>query len=218
MSDMQLNSNDIDSSNNNNSLYEFSQIIQNFNKISIKEIEPTTKNVKKYNYEDFGMVIDELVNLNFKELNEGKEENARKQHILDCINNYEINLQEIYNWILSNQSNSNSIYLLGFFNFHGIETCSNRRRAFELFQKAANLGNNVAQLDLAYMCIYKKGFTENLNIAFELLKNLAEKGFPSAMNMLGYCYEYGVGTDVNKQKAFELYQKAANLGNSDAQY
>ena len=38
MSDMKLNSDNIDSSNDNSSLYEFSQIIQNFNKINQPKI------------------------------------------------------------------------------------------------------------------------------------------------------------------------------------
>src|SRR5579862_2326286 len=154
MSDMQLNSENIDSSNNNNSLYEFSQIIQNFNKIDIKEIEPTTKNVNEYIYEeDFSIVTDELVNFIFKEINEGKEENIRKQHVFNCINNYKINSQEIYNWLLTNQNNSNSVYLLGFFNCYGIGTNINKQKAFELIQKAANLENNMAQLDISEMYI-----------------------------------------------------------------
>src|SRR5580698_3098166 len=100
MSGMQHNLNDIDLSNNNNSLYEFSQIIQNFNKININEKEPTIKNINKYIFEgDFSIVTDELVNLIFKEFNEGKAKNVRKQHILDCINNYNIILQEIYDWL-----------------------------------------------------------------------------------------------------------------------
>ena len=71
---MQLNSNSVDSSSTNNSLCEFSQIIQNFDKLNIKEIEPTTKNINKYIFEgDLSIVIDELVNLIFKELNEGKD-------------------------------------------------------------------------------------------------------------------------------------------------
>ena len=56
-------------------------------------------------------MIDELVNHIFKDLNKGIEEIVRKRHILNHINNYKIKLQEIYNWLLNNQINSNSIYL-----------------------------------------------------------------------------------------------------------
>ena len=58
-----------------------------------------------------------------------------KKQVLNYICNYKIILQEIYNWLLNNQNNSNSIYLLGFFNFHGIVTDINKQKAFELYQK-----------------------------------------------------------------------------------
>src|SRR6266542_4946155 len=107
-----LNSNNIDSPNTNNLLHEESfQIIQNFDKINMKEMEPTTtQNINECIFEeDLSIVIDELINLIFKDLNKGIEENVRKQRILDNINNYKIKLQEIYNWLLNNQINSNSI-------------------------------------------------------------------------------------------------------------
>src|SRR5438034_11793087 len=66
------------------------------------------------------IIIDGLFNLIFNELNEGKNSKMIKQHILNYINNYKIISQEIYNWLLNNQNDSNSIYLLGYFNFCGI--------------------------------------------------------------------------------------------------
>src|SRR5437764_15041126 len=97
MSDKQLNSDNVNS-NTNNSLYEFSQIIQNFDKINIKEIEPTTKNINKYVFEeDLSIVIDELVSLMLNKQNKGKNRRMVKQHILNYINNHNIILQEICN-------------------------------------------------------------------------------------------------------------------------
>src|SRR5947208_314471 len=121
-------------SNINNSLY--GEFIQNFNKMDMKEIEPTIQNINESIYEEeLTIVVDELNNLYFKMANEGKEEHVRKQHILDYINNHKINLQEIYSWLLnnqnnSNQNNSNSNWLLGYFNYHGIETNINMQKAF----------------------------------------------------------------------------------------
>src|SRR6266516_3230281 len=126
--------------NNNNSLVcgELSQIIQNFNKIDIKKIGPTNQDIKETIFED---IIDELVNLYFGEVNKGREENIRKQFVCDYFNNYMTNLQEVYNWILNNQTSSNSIYLLGYFNYHGIGTNINKKNAIGLYQKAATLKN-----------------------------------------------------------------------------
>jgi Asp-tRNA(Asn)/Glu-tRNA(Gln) amidotransferase C subunit len=73
MSDAQFNSNSINSSIFNNSLHDIFQTIKNFNKINIKEIEPTTKNINKNIFEgDLSIVINELVDLIFGKLNEGK--------------------------------------------------------------------------------------------------------------------------------------------------
>src|SRR5205823_4604863 len=102
------------------------------------------------------------------------EDKLRKQHIIDYINNQEIVLQEIYNWLLNNQNNSNAIYLLGYFNYYGIEANINKQKTVELYQKAAELENSVAQFELAYMYIYEKEeIDKNYDKAFELSKKLA---------------------------------------------
>ena len=119
MSNKQLNLDNIDTpSNTNNSSHEFSQIIQRFNKMNIKEIEPATKNINKNIFDgDLNTVTDELVNLIFKELNEGKYTRFIKQNVLDYINDQKIILYEIFDWLLNDQNSSNSIYLLGYFNY-----------------------------------------------------------------------------------------------------
>jgi TPR repeat protein len=189
-------------------------ISKNFIKMDTKEIGPTVQNINQNVYEgDLRNVVDELIKLTFEDLNKGNEENVRKQHILDYFNNHKIFLKEIYNWLLNNQNNSNSIYLLGYFNYSGIEININIQKAFELYQKASELKNIVAQLDFANMCIHEKGNEKNHIEAFKLSKRLADRDVPNAVNKLGYCYDYGIGTEINKVKAFELYQKAADLGN-----
>ncbi|EXX66850.1 uncharacterized protein OCT59_023636 [Rhizophagus irregularis] len=203
----------------NNILNISNQVIQNFNKMDMKEIEPTTQVINEDIYEEYlSIIIDELVSFYFKMTNEGKEENIRKQHILDFINNQEINLREIYYYLINNQNDSNSIYLLGYFNFNGIGTNINKQKALKLYQKAVKLENNVAQYSLAKMYLDGDGVNKNNFMVFELSKELAKKGYSVGINGLGYCYDFGVGTYVNKEKAVELYQKAAKLGNSIAQY
>src|SRR5204862_371738 len=103
-----------------------------------------TKNINEYIF-----VVDELVNLMFKELNKGRDRERIKQYVLNYINNYKIILHEIYNWLLNNQNNSNSIYLLGYFNYYGIEIDVNNQKAIELYQRAVELENIVAQLDFS---------------------------------------------------------------------
>ncbi|GBC06910.1 hypothetical protein RclHR1_07130009 [Rhizophagus clarus] len=188
--------------------------------MNIKEIEPTTqKNIHDNIFEeDLGIVVDDLVNLIFREVNEGKEEFVRKRHVLEYIKNHNINLQEIYNWLLNNQNDSNSIYLLGYFNHYEIKTNLDKKRAFELYAKAASLENNLAKFSLAYMYEDGEGGCKDHDKAFELTKKLAEDGHSGGINLLGYCYYNGIGTNIDTQKAFKLYQKAASLGNPKSQY
>ena len=173
--------NNVDNSSNiNNSLY---GVLVNFDKM---EIEPTTVSIKQDINEtilDLSIVvIDELVNFIFKEINEGKEESVRKQHVLGYIKNHKMTSQEIYNLLLNNQNYLKAIYLLGYFNYHGIETDMNKQNAFELFQKAAEIGNNAAQLDLTDIFIHGKGVVDkDYSKAFELCKKLAEKEYPCGM-------------------------------------
>ncbi|RIA84983.1 hypothetical protein C1645_879610 [Glomus cerebriforme] len=186
----------------------------------IKEIIPTiTQNIHETIFEeDLSVLIDELVNIYFKELNKGKDDIIRKSHILDFIKNYNINSQEIYIWLLNNQKNSNSIYLLGYFHYHGIEANINKQKGFESYLKAAELENVIAQFELTYMYVYGLGIDKNYDKAFKLSKMLAEKDYLAGINLLGFCYYKGIGTNVYKQEAFELYKKAANLGNLRAQF
>ncbi|GES91151.1 kinase-like domain-containing protein [Rhizophagus clarus] len=201
---------------NNSSLYEeLSQIHQKFFKVVIREIEPTTHQSINENIleEDLSIIVDELIELIFMNFNKGKEERVRKQQVLDYINNYNINLQEIYNWLLRNQTSSNFIYLLGHLNYYGIGIVINKKNAFKLYQKAAELENDVSQFELANMYIDGDGCDEDYDKAFELSKKLAKKEYPCGLNLLGYCYEHGIGTEFSEQKAFELYEKVAELKN-----
>ncbi|RGB29650.1 hypothetical protein C1646_672286 [Rhizophagus diaphanus] len=211
--------NDSDNSNiSNTTNSSYGELVPNYkiDKINIKEIKPSIKYINENIYEeDLSFIIEELINIYLNDLNKGIKTNIRKKNFLDYINNNEINLQEMYYWLLNNQNNSYSIYLLGYFNYHGIETNINKEKTFELYQKAAKLENIVAQLDLAAIYIDERD-KKNYEKAYELFKKLTEMENPNAINMLGYCYDYGFGIDVNKQKAVELYQKAADLGNSDA--
>src|SRR5204863_117667 len=69
---------------------------------------------------NLNVIIDEIINI------------YEKKKILNYFNNHNVTLDEIYNWLLNNQDNSNFIVVLGRFNFLGIETSVNKQKAFEL--------------------------------------------------------------------------------------
>src|SRR5438309_2022134 len=102
---------------------------------------------EKENKNALSTVVGELVYLIFKSINEGQMENVRKQYVSNIIIGYRLTLRETYNWLLNHQysDNSNSIYLLGYFNYYGIATKVNLQIAFKLYQTAAELvGSHVA--------------------------------------------------------------------------
>ncbi|EXX57236.1 uncharacterized protein OCT59_023851 [Rhizophagus irregularis] len=157
---------------------------------------------------NFSVMVNKIIQLTNK-----IGDDAEKQEILNYLNNNNVTLQEIYNWALNNQNNSNSTVLLGDFNYLGMGINIDKNRAFELYQIAANLGNAFGIISLGYCYQYGAGTNIDKSKAFELCQKAAELGNAAGINYLGDFYENGIGTDVDKKKAFELYQQAANLGN-----
>ncbi|CAB4414039.1 unnamed protein product [Rhizophagus irregularis] len=91
---------------------------------------------------------------------------------------------------------------------------SNKRKAFELYQKAANLGNIFGIISLGYCYQYGIGTIIDEIKVLESYQKVADLGNLYGVNSLGYCYEVGIGTNVDTKKAFELYESTANLGDT----
>ncbi|GBB97802.1 hypothetical protein RclHR1_03070018 [Rhizophagus clarus] len=184
------------SGNNNYSFCENSSQVIDFTRT--KEID------------SFNIIVNNIINFF-----ENSSFKIGKQEVLNYFNNQNIILQEINNLLLSNQNNSNYIFLLGKFNHLGIGIDIDKKKAFELYQKAADLGNASGINSLGYCYFYGIGTDIDKKKAFELYQKAADLENASGINSLGGCYLYGIGTDINKKKAFELYQKAADLGNAN---
>jgi hypothetical protein len=208
--DIQFSSEQLLKSNNeafediiNNSLSDkMSQVIQNFSKINIKEVEPL---MSLENY--FGTMVDEIIHFL-----EDTETKMVKHKVVKYLYNHNVALQEIYYWLLSNQDIPNFIFLLGVFNHFGIEINVDKQNAFKLYQKAANLKNlfGITSLGLCFeLGIGTKVYKQN---AFKLYQKAANLGNVRGIYYLGNCYRNGIGTSVDNRKAFESFQKAANLG------
>jgi hypothetical protein len=129
---------DVEDSENANSLHgDLSQIIQNFNMINLKEIEPSMLSSNHQIENEFNIIVDDIINFL-----EGDDYGVGKQKILNYFDNHNINLQEINNLLSNNPNNPNSIVILGIFNYLGIGVTVNKQKAFKFHQKAANLGNS----------------------------------------------------------------------------
>ncbi|GBC38147.2 kinase-like domain-containing protein [Rhizophagus irregularis DAOM 181602=DAOM 197198] len=186
---------------------DLSQVIQNFNTMNTKEIESSMSSSNQFEI-NFDTIVNDMININFDNIEVGK------QKILTYLNSRNLTLQEFNNLLLNNQNDSNSLALLGDLNYLGLGISINEPKAFELYQKATDLGNSSGMCSLGYCYLNGIGTDIDNEKAFELYQKAADLGNSSGINGLGYCYQYGIGTDINKKKAYKLYQKAAELGNS----
>ncbi|POG65700.1 kinase-like domain-containing protein, partial [Rhizophagus irregularis DAOM 181602=DAOM 197198] len=163
--------NEIPSNTNNSESQEFiSRIIQNFDKISLKEIDPITisNEREKLSFEKgFDKIIDEVNDLIFELFNKGIIWKLVKEQVIEYLNNYNTNSKEIYNWLLNNQDNLNFTFLLGFFNYSGIETKKNNEKAFKLFIKASEKDHILAKSYIGECYQYGYGTLKNEKLAFE---------------------------------------------------
>ncbi|GET58631.1 kinase-like domain-containing protein [Rhizophagus irregularis DAOM 181602=DAOM 197198] len=184
--------NDTSLSTNNSELQgDLSQLIHYFDKMNIKEIDPIARLNKQENFaiEDFNIIVDEIHDFIFKLINKGLEINSVKQQVIEYFNNYDLNSHEVYNWLLDNKNSSNSIFILGYFDYYGIEINKNDENAFNLFINASEKNHILAQYFIA-----------------------VDKNFTPGQVSIGYCYEKGIGVEKDLKKAFYWYEIAANNG------
>ncbi|POG69185.1 kinase-like domain-containing protein [Rhizophagus irregularis DAOM 181602=DAOM 197198] len=203
---------DSEISENIDSLHgDMSQVIQNFNMMNTKEIESSMSSSNQFE-NNFDTMVNEILTIIFNDYNE-----VIKRNVLNYLNNHNITLQEFNNLLLDNQNNSNSLALLGECNLYGIGTDIDRKKAFESYQKAADLGNSFGIICLGYC--YRNGTGTDIDNkkAFELYQKAADLGNSSAQYNLAFMYEYGKGIVKNIDKAIYWYKKSAEQGLQVAQ-
>ncbi|GBB96650.1 hypothetical protein RclHR1_00280042 [Rhizophagus clarus] len=191
-------------------LHDNSSQVIDFTKIKeIKSSMPPNKQTEN----SFNIIVNDIINFF-----ENSSSKIGKQEVLNYFNNQNITLQEINNLLLNNQNISNYIFMLGKFSLLGIGADIDKKKAFGLYQKAADLGSASGICNLGYC--YQKGIGTDIDKkkAFELYQKAADLGNAFGINKLGYCYQKGIGTDIDKIKAFVLYQKVTDLGNVSGIY
>ncbi|GBC22043.2 kinase-like domain-containing protein [Rhizophagus irregularis DAOM 181602=DAOM 197198] len=200
--------------NSGNSLSgEFSQVIKNFGNTNSNELDMmfADKFRDKISSEKISILVNEVVDLIFKEINERNV--AKRRHVLNYLNNHNVNSKEIYDWLLSNESSNTSfIFLLGYFNYVGIETTKNYEKAFDLFINALDKDSLLIQFFVGECYENGNGVTKNENLAFEYYEELSDIGYAMGQFKLGWFYENGLGVKKDFKLAAQFYEKAANNG------
>ncbi|GBC05625.1 hypothetical protein RclHR1_06320003 [Rhizophagus clarus] len=97
--------------------------------------------------------------------------------------------------------------------FHDID----KKKAFELYQKAADLGNANGIYNLGYCYRYGIGTDIDKKKAFELYQKAANLKSNAAQYILAYMYEYGDGIIKDISKAIYWYEKLAEQGDVNVQ-
>lgn len=90
-------------------------------------------------------------------------------------------------------------------------------KAFELYQKAEDMGSLDAMAGLGLCYLNGYGVEKDLERALQYLSEAAEQGVARGQHLLAWMYENGEGVKKNKVKAAELYRLAAEQGWARAQ-
>ena len=97
------------------------------------------------------------------------------------------------------------------------ELAKDARKAVELYQHAANLGEarGMDSLGVSYM-MGEGGLAEDQKRGVELFQRAVDLGHAHATYHLGLAYEHGSGgLTKNENKAVEFYQRATDLGDPE---
>ncbi|MDO5774765.1 MAG: tetratricopeptide repeat protein [Spirochaetales bacterium] len=94
-----------------------------------------------------------------------------------------------------------------------VKTESAYKKAFELFNKAYNLGEEQAIINIGLCYLQGNGTEKNEKEAVKCFEQAAEKNSSGvAYFNLGVCYENGFGVEKDYKKAIEMYGKAVENG------
>ena len=91
-------------------------------------------------------------------------------------------------------------------------------KAFQIFERLSQAGDNQAQYDLSQMYLQGIGTPKNIEQGWVWLNRAAEQGNIQAMLELGVRYQASASLENGQEMAFLWFQKAAMAGSPVGQY
>jgi TPR repeat protein len=178
---------------------ESSRLINNTSTTSISSVAENDLNEI---INDIAMKINEITR-------KTNDEICQLFYFLNYLNNYSVNTKEILDRLLKNKDNPGSSFLLGYFNYLGVETSKNEEKAFNLFVDAAEKDHLLAQ--------YYVGKCYEFGIGTDKNEDLAFKYFEKFINEV---YSTGQYPDIDTKKGLRLavhwYERAVHNGSAIA--
>ncbi|RGB28878.1 kinase-like domain-containing protein [Rhizophagus diaphanus] len=142
-------------------------------------------------------------------LGKGKRFDA---YVLNYFNDNQIEPKALYNWLLNNQPNSDSRFLLGYLYYYGIGVETSYEKAFNIFTSESD--HTLAQYYVGLCYQNGHGIEKNENLAFRYFEFLAKKNIAMGQVKIGYLYK----RIKRHQDAIYWYKIAAENGNLMAMY
>ncbi|XP_049512587.1 protein sel-1 homolog 1-like isoform X24 [Dermacentor silvarum] len=96
-------------------------------------------------------------------------------------------------------------------------TDSDRKKAYELLEEAADLGHAASQESIGEAYLFGEGVPQNVTKARLYFEALASVGSPTGQMYLGFIYAVGLGVNSSQAKALVYYTFGALGGNPFAQ-
>ena len=127
------------------------------------------------------------------------------------------NATELDGWQEATTLNSpEAMYLTALCFTHGVVKTQDYMKAYELFERAAKLGNSYALLMLGVFHKSGLGVEQNYEKAFEIYLKAAEAGNAQAMFNVGCLYGKGEGVPADNEKAVFWLLKAGETAEQQA--
>jgi TPR repeat protein len=113
---------------------------------------------------------------------------------------------------------ANSLNIQGYIYEYGKGIKQDYVKAFQLYEKASNLGNALGMFNLGWMYHHGTGVQQDYSKAIDLYEKAVELNNTNAINVLTSMYRFGRETDMNYNGVIQLYKKVMELGDKNAMY